>query len=135
MSWRVPVDDEHYLTFNINLVHVTGTAADEFRQYRASQPVIESTMNMTSEILAGRARVDDFRSQVPDIVRLQDDVALGAQGAIPDRENECLGRSDIGVVILRRIWQRELRALANGQGLTHWSRPPTLAATNGLDTP
>lgn len=134
VSWRLPVDDENYVSFNLNLIHLTGEAGSEFRKRRAEQlaGAPTSTMEMAAKVLAGEASVDDFRGKLPDVVRLQDDVVLTAQGAIPDRENEYLGRSDIGVVMLRRIWQRELQALSTGTPLKKWSRAPDLVATNGL---
>jgi 5,5'-dehydrodivanillate O-demethylase len=133
-SWRVPVDDEHYISFNLNLIHLAGAEADRFRLQRARMlaGAPPSTMEMAAQVLAGKAVIEDFRDQVPDIVRLQDDVVLTAQGAVPARDNECLGRSDVGVVLLRRIWQRELETLASGGTPKRWSRPPGLVATNGL---
>jgi 5,5'-dehydrodivanillate O-demethylase len=136
-SWRVPVDDEHYVSFNLTLIHLTGKKADRFRQKRARKAagVPTSTMEMAAQLLAGKATIDDFTTKVPDIVRLHDDVVLTAQGAIPDRENEYLGRSDTGVVLLRRIWQRELAALAAGEQLKKWTRPRNLVATTGIAEP
>jgi 5,5'-dehydrodivanillate O-demethylase len=87
---------------------------------------------MAVQVLAGKATFDDFRTKAPNIVRLADDVVLAAQGAIPDRENEYLGRSDTGVVLLRQIWQRELAALAEGGQLKKWTRPANLMATSGI---
>src|SRR5262245_51969186 len=134
ISWRVPTDDKHYVSFNLNLVHLTGKEADEFRKRRAEQlfGATVATMEMAELVLSGQGTIDEFRSKVPDIVRLQDDAALTAQGAIPDRENECLGRSDIGIALMRRIWQRELQALAADRAIKRWSRSPDLVATNGL---
>lgn len=136
-SWRVPVDDEHYVSFNLNLIHLVGGEADRFREERAEKLAggSTSTMEMAAQVLAGKASIEDFRGQVPDIVRLQDDVVLTAQGAIPNRRNDYLGRSDTGVVMLRRIWQRELAALAAGTPLKEWKRPSHLVATNGLAEP
>jgi len=133
-SWRVPVDDEHYVSFNLNLIHLTGKKADRFRQKRAEKVARSrtSTTEMAAQVLAGKATVDDFSTKAPDIVRLQDDVVLTAQGVIPDRENEYLGRSDTGVVLLRQIWQRELAALAAGEQLKKWTRPANLVATTGI---
>jgi 5,5'-dehydrodivanillate O-demethylase len=133
-SWRVPVDDEHYVSFNLTLIHLTGKKADRFRQKRARKVARArtATTEMAAQVLAGRATIDDFRAKAPDIARLLDDVVLSAQGAIPDRENEYLGRSDTGVVLLRRIWQRELAALAAGEQLKKWTRPANLVATTGL---
>ena len=56
----------------------------------------------------------------PEIVGIQDDVAQLGQGAIADRENEYLGRSDAGIVLLRKLWLRELDALAEGGRTKRW---------------
>jgi 5,5'-dehydrodivanillate O-demethylase len=137
VSWRVPIDDRHYMSFNVNLVHITGDAAAQYQKRRAEQlsGAPASTMELAELVLSGKATIDELRHKVPDIVRLQDDVVLTAQGAIPDRENEYLGRSDVGIVVLRRIWRRELQAFLNGEPLKKWARPADLVATNGLPTP
>jgi 5,5'-dehydrodivanillate O-demethylase len=137
MSWRVPLDDEHYLGFNLNLIHLAGDAAEQFRQRRAEQlaSAPSSTMEFAEMVLSGKATIDELKSKIPDVVRLQDDVVLGAQGAIPDRQHEYLGRSDVGVILLRRIWHRELQKLVRGEPLKQWKRPASLLATNGLATP
>jgi hypothetical protein len=57
------------------------------------------------------------------LVNAQDYVAQVGQGTIMNREEEHLGRSDGGVIVLRKIWERELRALAEGRPLKNWSRP------------
>jgi 5,5'-dehydrodivanillate O-demethylase len=134
ISWRVPVDDEHYVSFNLNLIHITGHDALQFRRKRAEvlAKAPASTMELAQLVLSGKATLDELRSKVPDVVRLQDDVVLTAQGAIPDRENEYLGRSDVALVLLRKIWRRELQALATGKPLKRWMKPTDLVATNGL---
>jgi 5,5'-dehydrodivanillate O-demethylase len=136
ISWRVPQDDYHYMSFNLNRVHISGDAAQQYSKKRAEQlaGAPKSTMDLAELVLSGKATIDELRSKVPDIVRLQDDVVLTAQGAIPDRQNEYLGRSDVGIVILRRIWRRELDAFAQGKPLKRWHKPATLLATNGLPT-
>ena len=55
-------------------------------------------------ILSGRARMDDFDFDRVDLVRLQDDVAQLGQGAIADRSAEHLGRADVGLTAIRRLW-------------------------------
>src|SRR6266508_3481926 len=81
--------------------------------------------------LAGKLSVHDIE-QRPDIVNIQDHVAQQGQGAIPNREAERLGRSDVAIILLRQIWQRELNALAAGKPLKKWSRPERLVATSGV---
>jgi 5,5'-dehydrodivanillate O-demethylase len=56
-------------------------------------------------------------------VRIQDGVTIVGQGKLCQREGEHLGTSDAAVILLRKIWQRELRALAAGGELTPFARP------------
>jgi 5,5'-dehydrodivanillate O-demethylase len=135
VSWRVPVDDTHYVTFNVNLYHVPREAAAGFRERRAATLAkgMDVVAGLAQEVLAGRTRIDDVRDQVWDLVRLQDDVVLAGLGAIPEYRHEHLGRSDRGVILLRKIWARELRALAEGQPLKEWQRPAGVVATSGFE--
>jgi 5,5'-dehydrodivanillate O-demethylase len=45
------------------------------------------------------------------------------QGAIADRQHEHLGHMDAGVILLRKLWERELAALAAGRQLKEWTIP------------
>jgi hypothetical protein len=54
------------------------------------------------------------------------------RGRIADRERERLGRGDAGIILLRKIWARELRALAEGRPLKQWTHPEYLASTAGV---
>ena len=132
VAWRVPIDDEHYRSFMSDLSHVTGEAAVAYRR-RNAPPVDNSELisKLSAAVRAG-SRIDELKNQTPDIVFLQDDVVLTAQGAIPDRENDCLGPADSSVILTRDIWRRELRALATGCPLTPWKRPDRLVAEEGV---
>ena len=61
-----------------------------------------------------------------DLVRLQDDVAQVGQGLIADREGERLGRADVGVIAIRRLWARELAAFLEGRPTKKWKRDPSI---------
>ena len=50
---------------------------------------------------------------------------------IANREHERLGRSDAAIILLRQIWARELRALADGHALKAWRTPDQLQTTVG----
>jgi 5,5'-dehydrodivanillate O-demethylase len=82
-------------------------------------------------VLAGDLWLDDV--DVPtDWINLEDYVVQVGQGRVADRGRERLGPSDRGVILLRKIWERELRALAEGRTLKEWSRPARLVATSGV---
>jgi 5,5'-dehydrodivanillate O-demethylase oxygenase subunit len=134
-AWRVPVADVSHRSFNIALVHLSGEAALRFRERQLEQQEIISKLpsarQMATAALTGKISVHDIEER-PDIVNIQDHVAQEGQGAIPDRETERLGRSDVAIILLRQIWQRELSALAEGKPLKKWSRPERLVATSGV---
>ena len=48
-------------------------------------------------------------------------------GRIADRTAERLGRGDVGVIMIRRLWARELQAMTNGKPLKNWTRTPDIA--------
>jgi 5,5'-dehydrodivanillate O-demethylase len=64
-------------------------------------------------------------------VAIQDAVTQGGQGVIADREHEHLGRNDVGVILYRNLWLRELQALAEGRPLKVWTKPAGLLPGRG----
>ncbi len=50
----------------------------------------------------------------------QDYLSIRGQGVIADRENEILGRSDQGIITLRRIFWRELDLIRDGKPTKQW---------------
>ncbi len=137
LAWRVPIDDVTHASFMVDLVHKTGAAREEFlarhRQAQEDLAKLPSYESVLTEILAGRMTLADVADR-PDIVTLQDGVALRAQGAIPDRKNDRLAASDRQVALLRRIWTRELHALSEGRPLKTWRWPADVAVTTGVST-
>ena len=136
LSWRVPVDDGSCASYTLSLTHVTGEAADTYRQRRKRAMAGKGGENATAAALAplvleGKLRIDDIQDRTF-IVNVQDYVAQVGQGAIADRHNEMLGRSDRVVVLMRRIWLRELQALLDGKPLKTWRRTGHLLATAGV---
>src|SRR5262249_54992852 len=128
--------DQSAVTSILTPLHVAEESRAASREQRAAVLArgMGAVAGLAREVLAGRAEIDDVRDQVWDLVRLQDDVALAGLGAIPEYENEHLGRSDRGVILLRRIWTRELGALAEGRPLKEWRRPADLVATSGFES-
>jgi len=80
-------------------------------------------------ILAGTLRLSDIDPNRIDFVMLEDEIAQTGQGAIAMRGNEHLGRSDRGVFLLRKIWERELRKLAEGKPVKQWIYRPEMVPT------
>ena len=84
LSWRVPVDDEHCVSYVVQLTHVTGAAADEYRERRKrkvekARTTASATM-LGPRVLEGSLRMDEIEDRTF-IVNLQDYVAQVGQGA------------------------------------------------------
>jgi len=80
---------------------------------------------VTEDILAGKLRVQDLDPTYPGLFQVQDNLALAGQGRITNRSKDRLGQSDRGIILLRKIWARELNALAQGKPVKDWRRPST----------
>jgi 5,5'-dehydrodivanillate O-demethylase oxygenase subunit len=135
LSYRVPIDDAMHWSPVITRVHVrpadVGRYEAERERLRAHLAGLPSQDEVTDAVLSGRLRMQDIPDR-PDRVLIQDHVAQVGQGVIVDRTAERLGRSDAAIVMLRKIWRRELRALATGQPLKAWAAWPDLTATRGV---
>src|SRR4029079_3452218 len=112
MFWWVPIDDTSHMQFSVHRVPAQGEAAARLharRQARRSEIEIPHQA-LARAVLEGRASMRDVDRKKVDLVRLTDVVAQISQGLITDREGERLGRADIGVIAIRRLWARELAA-------------------------
>jgi 5,5'-dehydrodivanillate O-demethylase oxygenase subunit len=121
--WFVPQDDENTLFFGIQQVQVAATEMEQYRSARqrfvqdseVGRPYAQTALN----ILAGKGRLADYYDH-PQSAHIEDIVAQAGQGRIADRVHERLGRTDVGVILMRKLWTRELRALAEGKPLKTW---------------
>lgn len=115
VHWRVPVDDENHL---IAIATRAREGADDSRNERSSEKIAQ----LGTAIRAGKLTIEDLPLDGY-YVPVTDDVTQIGQGVIADRSIERLGRSDNGLILLRSLWSRELRALAEGRPLTQWRHP------------
>lgn len=131
----VPMDDENMLSFTVRLVRLTGQAAEEYLARRGPQNGRQFDHELTRLILAGKVRLRDVNPDSIDTTWLEDNIAYVGQGRIADRSTEHLAPSDCGNILMRKLWARELRALAEGRPLTEWKRSVATAevvATEGV---
>jgi len=117
LAWRVPIDDTSTLSFMVNRV---GAYDEEMRGRMASA---RDYVALTDQVMTCEIALDDVDPLHPLLPVIQDTVSIGGQGIIADRDHENLGRSDLGVVVLRRIWAREMQAMQEGRPLKQWHRP------------
>jgi 5,5'-dehydrodivanillate O-demethylase len=128
LVFHVPIDDENSVAFDVNLVPgLSGEEGEVFRQRRRDiqEKGTSDPYEAAKAILAGKMRVEDMDPGLSLYKQfwIEDYVTIVGQGAIADRANEHLGRQDVKIIIRRRLWQRELRALAEGRPLTEWTTP------------
>jgi 5,5'-dehydrodivanillate O-demethylase len=113
LFWWVPIDDALHMQFSVHRVPAHGAAAraiHERRQRRRSEIDLRH-QDVCEQILSGELRLAEVDARRVDLVRLQDDLAQIGQGTIANRDAERLGRGDVGVVAIRKLWHRELTAL------------------------
>jgi 5,5'-dehydrodivanillate O-demethylase len=134
LAWRVPVDDTHMVTFGVNFTHMPQEKCADYLAKKAARAEELARLPPYSEVgeavLRGELRIEDIpdRHQHPDrLFNTQDYVSQVGQGAIPDTSQWHFGREDVTVIMLRTLWQREMRNLAEGRPLKEWRRPARLS--------
>ncbi|MFM1816971.1 MAG: hypothetical protein RLZ98_3666 [Pseudomonadota bacterium] len=117
--WNVPVDDHHTYKIGVYAIPSEGPDIDRetlahFDKYADYNPA-----DHHDALFAGRGWPEDPSLQ---LTPAQDYVAVKGQGTVADRLNERLGKSDAGIVLLRRICWREMGLVAAGQPTKSWRR-------------
>jgi 5,5'-dehydrodivanillate O-demethylase len=131
MVFKVPVDEENHVHFEVRSIPFTGDRANEWLQRRREKRAKEAAdrADLVREVLKGRLHLNDIDPSRTDYVMFEDEIAQTGQGSVPDRSDEHLGRSDAGVILLRKIWERELRAFAAGRPTKAWTYRPDMVPT------
>ncbi len=121
--FKVPVDDENHIHFEVRAIPLKGDYARRWLEGRRQKRTMEasSRAELVKAVLSGKLQLSDIDPNRTDYVIIEDEIAQTGQGKIADRRREHLGLSDAGVILLRKIWERELQALAEGQPLKQWT--------------
>ncbi len=124
LSWRVPVDDENTVSFSVDLMHVHGEEAERYKERRKKTLELGRTASppaMGEAILAGRIKERDLDKDLSSatLFSVEDYLMQVGQGKL-DRSKDRMSRIDIGVILMRKIWERELLAFAEGRPLKQW---------------
>lgn len=132
--WTVPIDDETHLDVRLNLGHATPDVAEEYRRQR--REILASTpeapvLEYVKAVLEGRMTpaelaTHDMHGASGSLV---DAAARWGQGTIPDRTQDHLGQGDVAPILYRKIYEREIQALADEAPVKHWHWPIDLHAT------
>jgi 5,5'-dehydrodivanillate O-demethylase oxygenase subunit len=132
LAWRIPIDDNSHRTFILNHAELFGDELEHFHAARARRSEmlkkLEPQSAVVDAIFRGEVYVDDVDLSRPDIISIQDCVAMELQPPIGQRRPDRLGRGDLAIILLRRLLRREVRALETGRPLKEWRWPGDLCA-------
>jgi 5,5'-dehydrodivanillate O-demethylase len=122
LAWWVPIDDESHTQFTVAALRLPPEKVREYTERREQRLAKRTTRKeeLAVRVLRGELRGEDVDPETTDFVRFQDDIAQLGQGVIADHSHERLGQSDRAVIVVRKIWARELRALAERGRLKQW---------------
>jgi 5,5'-dehydrodivanillate O-demethylase oxygenase subunit len=132
IRWTVPIDDEHHMDVSLNLALATDEQIEEYHRRHAEALAAEPApvMDLLKAVLDGKMTPAELAQY--DLHgasgSLVDGVARWGQGTIPDRTQDHLGQSDAAPMLYRRLFEREISALAAGRPIKQWSWPLELHA-------
>ena len=94
LSYRIPVDDDSHRSFSVSLALVEGERAERLRAKRKAQAAalkgLPPAEEIVDKVVRGELYLHDLGER-PDLVDIQDAVALAAQPPIGSRVNDRLG--------------------------------------------
>jgi 5,5'-dehydrodivanillate O-demethylase len=132
LFFRVPVDDEHSVSYTVEYFPLEPEDASAYlatRSERQDQRIAELRAH-SEAILRNETTVEDadptFTTQ--QMFWIEDYMVQVGQLPISDDREEHLGRTDVGIILIRKLWRRELQALADGRPLQNWTAPAGLNA-------
>lgn len=128
LLFKVPVDLESHIHFEVRAIPLTGDRGSEWLERRREKRAIEAQnrKEFVEAVLKGKLQLQEIDPSRTDYVIIEDEIAQTGQGKVPDRSQEHLGRSDAGTILLRKLWERELRALAQGRPIKRWTYHPEI---------
>lgn len=132
LAWRVPIDDESHSSFQLDVTHILeGEEGEAYvRRHQARTGKLgRSPTEIGEAVLRGDVRIQDIEGdERANIIWIQDYATQVGQGSVELRRREWLGQSDRALILIRKIWERELEALQAGKPLKQWVRSERLAA-------
>jgi 5,5'-dehydrodivanillate O-demethylase len=121
--WRVPIENERCLGLGVDIVHLAREDAKKIFLELSAEAETNgpSHVELGERVLHGKAKIKSLSgADNYELTRIEDYVAQVGQGALADASSFHLGRNDAVVILFRKIWERELRALAEGRPTKPW---------------
>jgi 5,5'-dehydrodivanillate O-demethylase len=115
--WRTPIDDER--TARLALFSFPESLEEAARRLGEGSDNDYNPADHYQELLNHQNDLDLNDMQ---FITAQDYVAVRGQGTIMDRTAENLSSSDAGILMLRKVFLRELEAIRAGQPTKKWTK-------------
>jgi 5,5'-dehydrodivanillate O-demethylase oxygenase subunit len=126
-TWTVPVNDKAFAAFDVTHTPVSEAEARAYAASRAGQQEAEfdSRWDIAEKILAGEMTIEEIPDELSAYASfaIEDYATQVGQGPVASRGREQFGQNDAKVVLMRRLWLQEIRALLEDRPLTHWKIP------------
>jgi 5,5'-dehydrodivanillate O-demethylase oxygenase subunit len=129
--WNVPIDDESHMMFFLFIAahlppEVGARVAAGVREARRYLSQLRPVEDIVQAVLSGQERWEDIEER-PDQVLIEDGIVLLGQGVLPDRSLNRLGASDAAIILLRKLYARELAAIEADRPLAKFPTPDAAA--------
>ncbi len=125
--WMVPVHDQQFAAFDVTHTPLEGDEARAYEEarYRQQEAEAETRFDLAEKILAGEMAIEDLPEDMGAYTSfaIEDYVTQVGMGPLKGRGKEMLAATDVKLVLLRRLWLREVNALVEGRPLTDWTLP------------
>jgi len=129
MTWTLPVNDGTFVSFDVTHTPLTGAEGEAYAaaRYAQQEAEAETRWDLAHKVMAGDMRLEDLPDEMSAYTSfaIEDYVTQVGTGPIKGRTREHFGSTDAKVVLLRRMWLREVQALLEGRALTAWKIPAT----------
>jgi 5,5'-dehydrodivanillate O-demethylase len=126
-AWTVPIDDRSHTAFDVTRTPLEGADAEAYAKSRSGQQEAEAETRweLAEKILAGEMTLEELPDDMGAYTSftIEDYVTQVGQGPLKGRGQEHLAPSEARIILLRRLWLREVNALAAGEPLTDWRIP------------
>lgn len=127
MTWCLPVNDETFVSFDVTHTPLEGKEAEAYAESRYTQQEAEAETrwDIAKKIIAGEMTPEDIPDEIGAYTcfAIEDYAVQVGQGPIAGRSQEHLGSTDVKVILIRRMWLREVNAMMEGKPLKEWKIP------------
>ena len=135
--FTVPINDTTFCSFDVTHTPFQGDEAKAYIEVHTprQEAEAEKRWDLAKKVLAGDLTLDELPADISAYTSfsIEDYCTQVGQGPIAGRGREQLGRTDTKIVLIRRLWLKEVSALLEGRPLTQWDIPtePYGAAISG----